>query len=46
MQNPTPIDFEQLKLTANKMHNRSHSGVRHDFQKGIFNILKDFIQKD
>ena len=25
MQNPPPIDFEQLKLTANKMHNRSHS---------------------
>ena len=24
-QNPPPIDFEQLKLTANKMHNRSHS---------------------
>ena len=23
-----------------------HSGVRHDFQKGIFNILKDSIQKD
>ena len=25
MQNPPPIDFDQLKLTANKMHNRSHS---------------------
>ena len=25
MQNPPPIDFEQLKLTANKMHNRSHN---------------------
>ena len=25
IQNPPPIDFEQLKLTANKMHNRSHS---------------------
>ena len=25
MQNPPPIDFEQLKLTAHKMHNRSHS---------------------
>ena len=25
MQNPPPIDFEKLKLTANKMHNRSHS---------------------
>ena len=24
-QNPPPIDFEQLKLTANKMHNRKHS---------------------
>ena len=24
-QNPPPIDFEQLKLTANKMNNRSHS---------------------
>ena len=24
-QNPTHIDFEQLKLTANKMHNRSNS---------------------
>ena len=24
-QNSLPIDFEQLKLTANKMHNRSHS---------------------
>ena len=25
MQNPPHIDFDQLKLTANKMHNRSHS---------------------
>ena len=25
IQNPPPIDFYQLKLTANKMHNRSHS---------------------
>ena len=25
---------------------RDEDGVRHDFQKGIFNILKDFIQKD
>ena len=25
IQNPPPIDFEQLKLTANKTHNRSHS---------------------
>ena len=25
IQNPTPIDFTQLKITANKMHNRSHS---------------------
>ena len=25
MQNPPPIDFDQLKLTANKMHNHSHS---------------------
>ena len=25
IRNPTPIDFEQLKLTANKMHHRSHS---------------------
>ena len=25
IQNPPPIDFEQLNLTANKMHNRSHS---------------------
>ena len=25
IQNSPPIDFEQLKLTANKMHNRSHS---------------------
>ena len=25
IQNPPPIDFEQLKLTANKMHHRSHS---------------------
>ena len=25
IQNPTPIDFEHLKLTANKMHHRSHS---------------------
>ena len=24
IQNPPPIDFEQLKLTANKMHHRSH----------------------
>ena len=24
-QNPPPIDFEQLKLTAKKMNNRSHS---------------------
>ena len=24
-QNSPPIDFEQLKITANKMHNRSHS---------------------
>ena len=25
VQNPPPIDFNQLKLAANKMHNRSHS---------------------
>ena len=25
IRNPPPIDFDQLKLTANKMHNRSHS---------------------
>ena len=25
IQNPPPIDFDQLKLTANKMHNGSHS---------------------
>ena len=25
IQNPPPIDFDQLKITANKMHNRSHS---------------------
>ena len=25
IQNPPPIDFDQLKVTANKMHNRSHS---------------------
>ena len=25
IQNPTPMDFDQLKITANKMHNRSHS---------------------
>ena len=25
IQNPPPIDFNQLKITANKMHNRSHS---------------------
>ena len=25
IQNQTPIDFDQIKLTANKMHNRSHS---------------------
>ena len=25
IQNPPPIDFDELKLTANKMHNRSHS---------------------
>ena len=25
IQNPPPIDFEQLKITASKMHNRSHS---------------------
>ena len=25
IQNPPPIDFEQLKVTANKMHHRSHS---------------------
>ena len=25
IQNPPPIDFNQLKLAANKMHNRSHS---------------------
>ena len=25
MQNPPPIDFDQLKITANKMQNRSHS---------------------
>ena len=24
-QNPPPIDFDQLKITANKMQNRSHS---------------------
>ena len=24
VQNPPPVDFEQLKLTANKMQNRSH----------------------
>ena len=27
IQNPPPIDFNQLKLAANKMHNRSHSLV-------------------
>ena len=31
IQNPPPIDFDQLKITANKMHNRSHS----------FDILKN-----
>ena len=31
IQNPPPIDFDQLKLTANKMQNRSHS----------FDILKN-----
>ena len=25
IQNPPPIDFDQLKIMANKMHNRSHS---------------------
>ena len=25
IQNPPPIDFDQLKITANKMQNRSHS---------------------
>ena len=25
IQNPPPIDFEQLQSTANRMHNRSHS---------------------
>ena len=25
IQNPPPIDIDQLKLTANKMHNRRHS---------------------
>ena len=25
IRNPPPIDFDQLKLTANKMHNRSHN---------------------
>ena len=25
IQNPPPIDFDQLKITASKMHNRSHS---------------------
>ena len=25
IQNPPPIDFDQLKITANKMHSRSHS---------------------
>ena len=25
IQNPPPIGFDQQKLTANKMHNRSHS---------------------
>ena len=25
IENPPPIDFEQLKLTANKMHHRCHS---------------------
>ena len=25
IQNPPPIDFDQLKITANKMHNRRHS---------------------
>ena len=25
IQNPPPIDFEQLKIAASKMHNRSHS---------------------
>ena len=25
IQIPPPIDFDQLKLTANEMHNRSHS---------------------
>ena len=25
IQNPPPIDFDQLKITANKMHNPSHS---------------------
>ena len=25
IQNPPPIDFDQLNLTANEMHNRSHS---------------------
>ena len=24
IQNPPPIDFDQLKITANKLHNRSH----------------------
>ena len=25
IQNPPPINFDQLKITANKIHNRSHS---------------------
>ena len=25
IQNPPSVDFDQLKITANKMHNRSHS---------------------
>ena len=33
IQNPPPIDFDQLKLTANKMHNRSHSLDKNDTQK-------------
>ena len=34
IQNPPPIDFDQLKIKANKMHNRSHSLdiLKHDDQ--------------
>ena len=34
IQNTPPIDFDQLKITANKMHNRSHS----------LDILKNGVQ--